>query len=186
MLDKPRIKEGHAPVEDETPNDDGAPKGVVYVPVENAAANKAREIKGVSPDALYARAEGTLETVQDELEAAVREQVAALSNQLDAVAARPGANAAELRALAERAFELKGLAGGVGYPLITQIGEAVYRIARRLNGVEGRTLEILSDLVGGIEMVLERRLRDDGGDEGRALIDELSAQLRQVIGTRHR
>lgn len=164
--------------------DDGQAGGIEYVPVENAIAAKVRAMADVSPRALYTRAAATREAADDELQASVREQVAALSNQFDAVAARPGANGDELRALAERAFELKGLAGSVGYPLISQIGEALYRLARRLGTADGATLDVIGDLVSGIELVLERRMRGEGGAEGRALIAELSTGLRQVIDAR--
>lgn len=162
----------------------GEPGAVEYVPVDNALAGKVREIKDVSPRALYQRASATAEASVRELEHGLRDQVAALSNQYRAVAARPGDNAGELRALADHAFEVKGLGGSIGYPLISQIGEALYRLARRLSCAEGRTLEVVGDMVGGIEMVMTEKLAGDGGERGKALVGEISAGLREVIAQR--
>lgn len=77
------------------------------------------------------------------------------------------------------AHELRGQGGTFGYPLISQVGESLYKSTREGCGKEGNDVEVVKAHIDSMRAVLREQVTGDGGEIGQALLSGLEAAIKR-------
>ncbi len=122
-----------------------------------------------------AQAEAAVAALADQFLPSVRDEVETLKGHLATARQAPGANAEAMRAAYEIVHVVKGQGGSFGYPLITDVGDLLCRLMHEGRDQDRRTLDLIDEHVRVLSYIIDRKLSGDGGDQGKALMDELNA-----------
>ena len=76
------------------------------------------------------------------------------------------------------AHDMKGQGGTFGYPLLTELGEAVCRLTADRDDASEGEFTLLRAHVDAARVIILERLEGDGGQAGGQLLAELRAMLR--------
>lgn len=129
---------------------------------------------------LLEAAENVVEGMLDMFIEWIGETIGQLREQVR-IAESPGADHnACLKAQKKLAFEVAGLGGTFGYPLLTVIGTSLVDL---VNEREQFTPLLLSTLVvhaDALSLVYNKRLKDDGGEAGAMLVANLAKAVERV------
>ena len=146
-------------------------------------AARIRELPDVDAEAVVARAEAAIAALKDDYRAALGTTFAELTALYRAAAARPGANATELRSLYAHAFDMKGSGGTFGYALISRIGDLLCAFLSRTAVAERRELALIGLHVDALATVIREGIEGDGDEIGRILLvslEQAAAKLRRA------
>lgn len=105
------------------------------------------------------------------------EVLARMDEALIAARTRSEARAVALRRLFEAAHDVKGQGASFGYPLLSRIGQSLCRIGHGASyeSFPAEALRVAAAHVGAMKIILEKRIRGDGGALGTRLAERLEA-----------
>jgi len=130
------------------------------------------DLPEIDPEAM-ARAEAALTNLSSSYLEWVAADLRALTERFALLEIQPEARAEHLRALFTIVHDMKGQATTFGYPLVTRIGSALCRLIESEGDV---TVAVIGAHVDALTKVVNQRLRDDGGDDGRRLLESLGLE----------
>lgn len=124
-------------------------------------------------------AEAALDEVRGEFGDWIREALGECRRLQAALAAEGDAAAAER--LYAIAHDVKGVSGGVGYALLTRIGDSLCRMMTRASRADTpEALKAIDAHLRAAELIVEKDITGNGGPHGEALIAELAAVAERV------
>jgi hypothetical protein len=164
--------------------DHALPRGVITDDPGARAplAARVRALPDVDADAIVARAEAAIMALKDDYRAALGPIFLELAALYRVAAARPGANATELRSLYAHAFDMKGSGGTFGYALISRIGDLLCAFLVRTAVAGRRELTLIGLHVDALATVIREGIEGDGGEIGRVLLESLEQAAVKVRG----
>jgi len=155
-------------------------KSVRFLP-PNPLAGKARRMPDTSAEELCRKGTRAIDAAKAPLFAQLEEEANRLKSACDVLIQRPGDRSNQVKALSAIAFELKGLGGLFGYPLVSRIGELILRVTKPDVGVTEDVLEVIELQVDALTLVIRERREGDGGESGQALVASLEAAMDKVL-----
>jgi len=155
-------------------------KSVRFLP-PNPLAGKARRLPDTSAEELCLKGTQAIDAAKAPLFAKLEEEANRLKSAYDVLMQRPGERSDRIKALNAIAFELKGLGGMFGYPLVSRIGELILQVTQPNVGVTEDVLEVIELQVDALTLVIRERREGDGGESGRALIASLEEAMDKVL-----
>lgn len=84
--------------------------------------------------------------------------------------------------IAELAFDIKGMGGTFGYPLLSHLAKSLKDFIEKLGLPNEAQLEVISIHVDAMYVVLAQGIQDQGGKTEKALLDSLQAAVVKVQG----
>jgi len=105
------------------------------------------------------------------------EDVKALSLAQNELANDPEHSKSSALSVLNRAHDIRSQAGTFGYPLITQIADALCKFIQKIENVEPIHFKIISTHVDALRLCQGNNLKGDGGAEGQALSEMLSCAV---------
>lgn len=127
-----------------------------------------------------ARAEAALKSLSSNFEGWMRDELAKLETARDQLRAE-GLNAQTAETLYFRAHDLKGLGTTYGYPLVTRIAGSLCRVLHDADKRLSAPVYLIEAHVEAIIAAVRKDIRTDGDATGRALAEELEAQVSRLI-----
>lgn len=97
----------------------------------------------------------------------------ALRETLARAAADPASRAEALEQIREEAFQIKGMGGVFGYPLLTEFAKSLHDFLKELNDLDELQQEIVSIHIDTLYLVVSHKIAGSGGP--------LEAQLRASL-----
>jgi len=155
-------------------------KSVRFLP-PNPLAGKARPLPDTSAEALCLKATQAVDAAKAPLFAEIEDEADRLKSACDALKDGPGDVSDRIEALSAIAFELKGLGGMFGYPLVTRIGELILQVTKPEVPVTQDVLEVIELQVDALTLVVRERREGDGGESGRDLVASLEEAMDKVL-----
>jgi hypothetical protein len=146
----------------------------------NPLADKVKLMPEVSAEELCAKAGDAIEQVKTPLFQKLEEDVDRLRSTLNVMKSASGDGVTYLNALHAIAFEMKGLAGMFGYPLVARVSELILQTTGSQMPATGRILEVIGLQVDAITLIIRERRAGDGGEMGHALIASLQMAMDRV------
>lgn len=140
--------------------------GLAQTAENNAIPDAEQELSRMSPRELLAHFEETLS-----------ERVAAIHAELDAADADPLNRRGHIGRLFRMAHDLKGQGSTFNYPLITRLGAALCRFIDETDDFAAPETTIIRKFVDAMRVIADHRIRQDGGNTGRALL----AKMNQIV-----
>ena len=153
---------------------------VIIFKFRNRMADKigAYTLKGV-PEidmALIEQAEAKIENMAGDYAEWVTKSVRELSGALSLLAKGEGDSKALIVKLNTLAHEFRGQGGVFGYPLVTNFGKSLYEATLNENmDVTPNHIEFFKAHVDSINAVMTEKVKGDGGEIGRALVQGITA-----------
>jgi hypothetical protein len=162
------------------------PRGVITDdPTKRAPlVARVRALPDIEAEAIVARAEAAIAALKDDYRAALGPIFGELTALYRTAAARPGANATELRSLHAHAFDMKGSGGTFGYTLISRIGDLLCTFLVRTATAGRRELTLIGLHVDALATVIREGIEGDGGEIGRILLSSLEEAAAKVVQDR--
>jgi hypothetical protein len=154
-------------------------KSIRFLP-PNPLAGKAKRLPGTSAEELCEKAARTVDEAKAPLFAKLEEEADRLRSTFGALKECPGDPSDQVKELNSTAFELKGLGGMFGYPLVSRIGELILQMTKPDIPVTGDVLDVIGLQVDAVALVIRDRREGDGGDSGRALVASLKEAMDKV------
>lgn len=135
------------------------------------------KVKGGDPTEMLAKAEQSIQKLGDEFETIFGDNVAALVAAMADV--RQGGMTRERALIAVRRLlhDLRGQAGTFGYPLVSHIGDSACKFIDLSEDFGPTETDVLAMHIDALKAVRQTKIKGDGGDIGRELMDG----LRKVI-----
>ena len=135
------------------------------------------KVKGGDPSEMLAKAEQSIQKLGDEFETIFGDSVAALVAAMADV--RQGGMTRERALIAVRRLlhDLRGQAGTFGYPLVSHIGDSACKFIDLSEDFGPTETDVLAMHIDALKAVRQTKIKGDGGDIGRELMDG----LRKVI-----
>ncbi len=161
---------------------DGPPKVKLIEPPHPLREKVGPPGKGGVTAEMLARAEQVVAEMAETFHDWAKEDVASIQKACDGLEAAPSAAAAadHLERVFGVAHDLKGQGGSFGYPLITQVGNALCRLVETLEAPGPREIEAIRLHVDAIRLIIANRMTGDGGPEGERLVRGLDLVLRKL------
>jgi hypothetical protein len=73
---------------------------------------------------------------------------------------------------------VKGQGTSFGYPLVTQVGNSLSMLLKVTDEPDPMTLKLVAAHIQALRLVLTRDVKGDGGEEGVALVENLTALVK--------
>ncbi|WP_374466153.1 Hpt domain-containing protein [Ferrovibrio sp.] len=105
------------------------------------------------------------------------ETLKGLREALGRAAADPSARREVLEHIREEAFQIKGMGGVFGYPLLTEFAKSLHDFLKELDDLDELQQEIVSIHVDTLYVVISHRIKGSGG----ALEAQLRASLKAAV-----
>lgn len=136
------------------------------------AAKAPATMRGVS--SIIADADRAVKALDNDYVEWAEEQLGVLEKAVQDVMANKPKRSDSLRSLHRIAFDMRGLAGNFDYPLITLICANLCKVIDMEPVVTAKWLQVLQAHVDAVRTVVKLQVHGDGGETGRALIQELA------------
>jgi len=151
--------------------------GVKIIAPKQELKMRARQHLDFGDDARN-RAEKAMATFAERNASWPGEQVGKLRDIVAEIADGKREFAPGVKALHEAAHSLRGLAGNLGFPLLTECAESLCRLIKTKTLTQAEVSALLLH-VETMEAIRDQDLRGDGGDDGAELIQD----LRDMVAT---
>ncbi len=140
---------------------------------DKIGAYNLKGIPEIDPD-LIAQAESKIENMAGDYADWVTKSIRQLSGSLGLLAKGEGDSKALMIKLNTLAHEFRGQGGIFGYPLVTRFGKSLYEATRDPDiAVSNRHIDFYKAHVDAINAVMNEKIKGDGGDIGRSLLEGL-------------
>ncbi len=123
--------------------------------------------------AALAAAEEVIVALADEYEDWVREDLKKLEKAFEDLKSG-GAHEKHIKAVFEIAHDMKGQGGSFGFDLVTAIGDHLCRLLEKVDKIGPRELDMVRVHIDAMQVVVNKKLKGDGGKEGASLLLGLS------------
>jgi hypothetical protein len=160
-------------------------KSIRFLP-PNPLAGKARRLPGTSAEELCERATQAIDQAKAPLIGNLEDEANRLKSTFDALMERPGERSDQIKELNAIAFEMKGLGGMFGYPLVSKISGLIFQLTKPGSPATEDVLDVVGLQVDAVALVIRERRKGDGGDTGRALFTSLKEAKDKVLAERTR
>lgn len=124
--------------------------------------------------ALLAAAEDKIAELESDYADWVRESIEAVEKAYERARADPDLAPTHLAEVNRLAHELRGQGGIFGYPLITQFGKSLYDCTPEGIPITPALLDLIDAHIDLIRIVVNQRIKGDGGETGRELLQNLA------------
>ena len=157
----------------------GMTKPVRFIP-PNPIADKVERKPGTSVEELCSQASTAMEQAKAPLFQDLEADADRLKSSYEAVLADPKDQDARLAALHALAFEMKGLGGMFGYPLVSIVSELLLKMTDPAVSKTAEVLEVIGLQVDAIALIIHERRGGEVGEGDQALIASLRAAMEKV------
>ena len=147
----------------------------------NTLQAKVPKTGGPRMDEMVADAEAALREINGNYEALVRDDVRRIDDAISRAERFPLAASKEMHAIAFISHDIKGQAATLGYPLLTAIAQSLYRFVESDKSPAPKRLDVVEAHARALETVVAHRIRGDGGENGRKLLDALDAAVETAL-----
>jgi len=96
----------------------------------------------------------------------------------------PSASEQHMTTINRVALELRGQGGIFGYPLMTQFGKSLYETTMTGTKPEPKLLELIEAHINLIKVVMNQKIKGDGGTVGRDLLNSLAKAKKKFSGSK--
>lgn len=155
-----------------------SPPGKLIRPPVSLADKVDRGPGGMTEEEMLGRAEAAVESLKDEYLDWVTIEIDNLEKAWRKAESDPENRETHLKKLAGLAHDVKGEGTTYDYPLMTQLGDSLWRIVTTISdGSDSRSaaqLDIVGQHIGAMRVVIRDRMKDGGGDLGNALLATLN------------
>ncbi|MFN4275612.1 MAG: Hpt domain-containing protein [Ferrovibrio sp.] len=128
-------------------------------------------------DELRQKMEALVENTSTQFLDETVETLKGLREALSRAAADPSARREVLEHIREEAFQIKGMGGVFGYPLLTEFAKSLHDFLKELDDLDELQQEIVSIHVDTLYVVVSHRIKGSGG----ALEAQLRASLKAAV-----
>ena len=140
---------------------------------------KESEEHGISKKMLQ-QAQAEFNKMADEYPQWVQSYLNKLTRLVEVCKEQPDKRHLLFKKLAEMAHDLKGQGGTFGYPLISKTSDSLFNFTEEMDGkILDNHVEIVKAHVDVMKAVINGRVEGDGGDIGKALMQELRAAIKR-------
>lgn len=173
----------HVIYEDSTP-EGVAEAEVIHFHFQNRLAGKVggfslSGIPKLDPEVIAA-ADAKIEAVAGDYSDWVRDSVKGLDKVLADLAAGEGDSGKHLRKLNQVAHEMRGQGGTFGYPLVTEFARSLYQTTSDSRvKITDNHVQFYKAHIDAISVVMNGKVKGDGGQTGRSLLKGLEAARRK-------
>ncbi len=130
---------------------------------------------------MAADAEAALREINGNYEALVRGDVRRIDDAISRAERSPLAASKEMEVIAFISHDIKGQAATLGYPLLTAIAQSLYRFVESDKSPVPKRLDVVEAHARALETVVAHRIRGDGGENGKKLLDALDAAVEKAL-----
>ena len=155
---------------------DNKPK-VEFVDNPNPIAKKIRVEHGRDPKNLIQKADQAVRNLGGEFEEIFHQNVAEISKSMSEIKMGGERQSAALTEMRKTLHDLRGQAGTFVYPLVSHVGDSACKFIDLSQKVSANEIEVLNMHVGALKAISAAKIKGDGGDVGK----ELMNGLRKVI-----
>ncbi|MCR9177058.1 MAG: Hpt domain-containing protein [Alphaproteobacteria bacterium] len=155
---------------------DKRPK-VEFVDNPNPIAKKIRVEQGRDPKTLIQKADQAVRKLGGEFEEIFQQNVAEISKSMSELKKGGDGQSAALIEMRKTLHDLRGQAGTFGYPLVSHVGDSACKFIDHSETVSANEIEVLNMHVDALKAISAAKIKGDGGDVGK----ELMNGLRKVI-----
>ena len=103
----------------------------------------------------------------------VRDDIATARSALTKAKENLADNAESIREIFSVCHDIKGQGSSFGFDLMTMLGASLCDLLREGGSVTERKLAVVEAHVDALAFVIDRKIKGDGGDKGRQLVDKL-------------
>jgi chemotaxis protein histidine kinase CheA len=132
------------------------------------------------------RAEAAVAALKDEYPQWAEKHLAGLEAAMGEARSQPEDRSTHLEAVADIAHDVKGEGATYGYPLMTELGESLYRFAAKIKDDSCACgtvhLDIVDKHIEAMRTVIRERIEGDGGDLGRELLATFGKAVEKFSG----
>jgi hypothetical protein len=154
-------------------------KPMRFIP-PNPIADKVERKPGTSVEELCSQASTAMEQAKEPLARTLEEDAERLKATYDAAVANPKDRDNHLGALHALAFEMKGLGGMFGYPLVSTVSELMLKMTDPATAKTAGVLDVIGLQVDAIALIVREQRDGEGGESGKALIATLRKAMDKV------
>jgi archaellum component FlaC len=150
---------------------------VEFVDNPNPIAKKIRVEQGRDPKSLVQKADQAVRNLGGEFEEIFVENVAELAKSMSAIKAGGDGQSAAIKDMRKTLHDLRGQAGTFGYPLVSHVGDSACKFIDLSPQISASEIEVLNMHVDALKAISAAKIKGDGGEIGK----ELMNGLRKVI-----
>ena len=147
----------------------------------NTLQAKVPKTGGPSMDEMAADAEAALREINGNYEALVRDDVRRIDDAISRAERSPSAASKEMEVIAFISHDIKGQAATLGYPFLTAIAQSLYRFVASDKSPVPKRLDVVEAHARALETIVAHRIRGDGGENGKKLLDALDAAVEKAL-----
>jgi hypothetical protein len=151
----------------------------VFTPA-NLLRAKVGNKPGPDLDQIVAKAEAALTELQAEYEIWIREDLKSLRNA--AASLRLSFDPKTLDRIMVLSHEIKGQGATYGYPLLTTVGDLLYRFIAQDKNVAAKHLDLIDAHVNLMALVLNEKINDESGIQAQSILAGLQEATRKAHG----
>ena len=151
---------------------------VIYPPSTLQA--KVPKTGGRSVEQMAADAETALQEIKDNYEAVVQVEVRMIDDAISRAMETPTAAADALKEIFGISHDIKGQAASLDYPLLTAIAQSLCRFITTSEPAALKGLDVVGMHSRAMGTVVARRIRGDGGEYGKKLLDALNSAVKKA------
>ena len=150
---------------------------VEFVDNPNPIAKKIWVEQGRDPKNLIQKADQAVRKLGGEFEEIFLQNVAEISKSMAEIKMGGEGQAVALTEMRKTLHDLRGQAGTFGYPLVSHVGDSACKFIDNSEKVSANEVEVLNMHVDALKAISAAKIKGDGGDIGK----ELMNGLRKVI-----
>ena len=147
----------------------------------NTLQAKVPKTGGPRMDEMVADAEAALRKINGNYEALVRDDLRRIDDAISRAERSPSAAPDAMDVIAFISHNIKGQAATLGYPLLTAIAQSLYRLVESDKSPAPKRLDVVEAHARALETVVAHRIRGDGGENGKKLLDALDAAMETAL-----
>lgn len=146
---------------------------------EKAAGTAGFKGSGELPADLLAEAQAHLEKMAEDYPDWVETLIDKMADQHRRCVDTPEKRRTYFEELRRVAHDMRGQGGTFGYPLISEMAESLYQFTGPNSGMSDNHVEIIKAHIDAMRAVITNRIKGDGGDTGKQLLEGLEQAIQK-------
>ena len=136
---------------------------------------------GPRMDEMAADAEAALQEIKDNYEAVVQADLRKIDDAISRAMETPTSAADALKEIFGISHDIRGQAASLDYPLLTAIAQSLCRFIATSEPAALKGLDVVSAHTRAMGTVVAHRIRGDGGENGKKLLDALDSAVKKAL-----
>ncbi len=155
-------------------------KAPQIIKVPNLLRAKIGNKTGPDLNQIVKQAEAALDGMSHLYEGWIRDYLDTINKAMSEAQASVPPDPDAIARIRKASHELKGQGLTLGYPLLTQVGHMLHGFIDRDEACAARNLDLIAAHIGFMNLVVQKKIRGDGGPEEEMLLGALGQAARKL------